>query len=163
MIPFALAVSLNTWKEESLSGFGNISQFHSKSDIRLIDSISTHRLIISQDRKGKFQGDAQNLFKDMGHQSFHRSLDILDRDKRHLHIDLGELRLTIRAKVFIPKAPYDLKVSVKPGDHQDLLKKLGRLRQRVKMARAEPAGNQKVSCSLRGAFGKHRGFDFQKP
>jgi hypothetical protein len=77
----------------------------------------------------------------MGHQPFHRTPNFLNRDKRHLYIDLGELRLAIRAKVFIPEAPDNLKVSVKPGDHQNLLKKLGRLGQCVKMARAEPAGN----------------------
>src|SRR4030043_129740 len=123
----------------TLQGFSHIFQFHSKTNIRFINPISIHGLIISQDWKWKGQSNAQDLFKDMGHQSFHRSLDILNRDERHLHINLCELRLAIRTEVFVPEAPHNLKISVKPRDHQNLFKQLGRLRKGIKMARAEAA------------------------
>jgi hypothetical protein len=92
----------------------------------------------------------------MGHQSFHRFLNILNRDEGHLDIDLCELGLAIRTEVFIPKASHNLEVSVESGDHQDLFQQLWRLGKGVKIARAEPAGNLKISCPLRGAFEKHR-------
>ena len=51
--------------------------------------------------------------------------------KRHLQIDLGELRLAVGAQVLIAEAARDLEILVEAGDHQDLLEDLRRLRQRV--------------------------------
>ena len=90
-------------------------------------------------------------------------LDILHLDKGHLHIDLCEFRLAVRTEVFIPKAPDDLKVPVKPRDHQNLFKQLRGLGQGIKMTRIDPAWNQVVPGSFRGALGQHGGLDLQKP
>src|SRR3972149_6178909 len=98
----------------------------------------------------------------MDHQSFHDPLNILDGYEGHLHIDLGELRLPIGPKVFIPKAPDDLKITVKSGHHQNLFEELGRLGQRIKVTRIEPAGDQKIPGPFRRALGEHRGLDLQK-
>jgi hypothetical protein len=95
----------------------------------------------------------------MGHQSFHRPFYILNRDKGHLHVNLRKLRLAIGAEVFIPKASDDLKIPIKPGDHQNLFEKLWGLGQGVKMTWVEPAWNQIVPGALRSALCKHRGLD----
>src|SRR4030042_3999710 len=98
----------------------------------------------------------------MSHQPFHDSPNVMHGDKGHLDIDLGKFWLTIRSEVFIPKTPDDLIVSIKSGNHQNLFKQLGRLREGIKMAGIESTGDQKISCPFRGAFSKHRGLNLQK-
>src|SRR4030043_291129 len=98
---------------------GNLPQLHSESNIGLIHPISIHSLIIGKSWKRKFQYDAQYLFKDMSHQPFHDSPNVMHGDKGHLDIDLGKFWLTIRSEVFIPKTPDDLIVSIKSGNHQN--------------------------------------------
>src|SRR4030043_382934 len=98
----------------------------------------------------------------MDHQNFQRSLNIFHGDKRHLHIDLGKFRLSIRAEVLVPETTDNLKVPVKSRDHQDLLKKLRGLRQGVKMTGIDSARNQIISRPLGSAFGEHGCLDLQK-
>src|SRR4030042_6147297 len=98
----------------------------------------------------------------MDHQTFHRSLNIFHGDKRHLHIDLGKFRLSIRAEVLVPETTDNLKVPVKSRDHQDLFKNLRGLRQGVKMTGIYSARNQIISRPLGSALGVHGGLSLYK-
>jgi hypothetical protein len=74
--------------------------------------------------------------------------------KGHFNVDLGKLRLPVRAKVLIPEASRHLHVTVEAREHEKLLILLGRLRQRIKLALVNPAGNQIIPRALRRRFGE---------
>ena len=80
----------------------------------------------------------------------------------HLQIDLGELELAVGALVFIAEAARDLEVAVEAGDHEDLLEDLRRLRQRVKLARMDAAGHEKIARAFGGGLGQDRRFDLKE-
>ncbi len=48
--------------------------------------------------------------------------NILFIHKGHLKVHLGEFGLAIRPEVFISKAPHNLIIAVKSGNHEKLLK-----------------------------------------
>ena len=98
----------------------------------------------------------------MGDHALHQGDDVFLVAKAHLHIDLGELRLTVGAQVFVAEAFDDLVIAVHAGHHEQLFEELRRLRQGVELAGADPAGHQVVARALRGGAGEHRRFDFQK-
>ena len=79
--------------------------------------------------------------------------------KRHLQVELRELRLAVGAQVFVAEAAGDLHVAVVAGDHQNLLVELRRLRQRVERAVVHAAGHQVVAGPLRRAAAEDRRFD----
>jgi len=80
---------------------------------------------------------------------------VLGLDKGHLQVQLRELRLPVRTKVLIAKTAGDLHVAVVAGDHQDLLVKLRRLRQGIKLALLDATGHEVVSGALRRAPAQH--------
>jgi len=84
-------------------------------------------------------------------------------DKRHLDVDLSELRLSIGSQVFIAEAASDLHVTVVTGHHQQLLVKLWRLRQRIKLSRMHAARDEIIPSPFRSALAEHRRFDVEKP
>ena len=84
------------------------------------------------------------------------------RGKRHLEIDLRELRLAVGAQVFIAKAARNLEIFIEAGDHQNLLEDLRRLRQRVELARVNAARNQVVPRTLRRRLGHDRRLDLEE-
>src|SRR5580698_10023738 len=49
----------------------------------------------------------------------------------HFQIDLCELRLPVRAEIFVAEAAHNLKIFLEAAHHKDLFKDLRRLRQRV--------------------------------
>ena len=69
----------------------------------------------------------------------------------------------ISAKVFVPKASHHLKVALKPGYHEYLLKKLRGLRKRKELPRVHAARNQIIARALRRTFRKHRSLYLKKP
>ena len=76
--------------------------------------------------------------------------DILLLYKRHLHIDLRELRLAIGAEILVAEAAGDLIILVHAADHQHLLENLRRLRQGVELAGMHAAGHKIIAR----AFGR---------
>ena len=73
-------------------------------------------------------------------------------DEAHFEVELGELGLAVGALVLVAEAAGDLVVTLEAGDHEKLLELLGRLRERVELAGAEPAGHQVVARALRSAL-----------
>ena len=83
-------------------------------------------------------------------------------DKRHFKVNLRELRLAIKAQVFIPEAPGDLVVTIHAGDHQDLFEELRRLWQGEEHPGIHAAGHEIIARALRGTLRQHRRFHFQE-
>ena len=85
------------------------------------------------------------------------------RDERQLDVELVELaRRAIGARVLVAEAGRDLEVAVEAGDHQQLLELLRRLRQRVELARMDPARHEVVACALGRARGEDRRLELEK-
>ena len=75
---------------------------------------------------------------------------------------MGELRLSVGTQILVPEAFGDLIVTVKAAHHKKLLEKLRRLRQRIKLAMMNSAGNNVVPGSFRGGLAQHRSFGIDK-
>ncbi len=74
---------------------------------------------------------------------------VLLRDEAHLEVELVELaRRAVGARVLVAEARRDLEVAVEARDHQQLLEHLRRLRERVELARMDPARHQVVARAL---------------
>ena len=84
------------------------------------------------------------------HQSFEDPVDVFLDHEAHLDVDLGELRLTVQAQIFVPEAAHDLKIAIEARHHEELLEDLRRLRQGIKLPGVQARGHQEVS----GASGR---------
>ena len=82
--------------------------------------------------------------------------------KGDLEVELSELRLPVSAQVLITEALDELEVAVDSTDHEQLLKQLRRLGQRVELSGRDSARDKEVTCSFRCRLGEKRGLDFQK-
>src|SRR6185312_5344236 len=82
--------------------------------------------------------------------------------ERHFDVELGELGLAVGAKVFIAEAAGDLKVTVEPRDHQELLVDLRRLRQGVKVRRVNPRWNKEIAGPFGSAPAQNRRLDLKE-
>ena len=71
----------------------------------------------------------------------------------------GELRLSIRAQVFVPEAADDLIVAFEPRHHQKLFEDLRRLRQREESAGVRAARDEVVASALRRSSREHWSLD----
>ena len=67
-----------------------------------------------------------------------------------------------RAGVLVAKAWCDLEVLVEPGDHDQLLELLRRLRQGIELARMVAARHQIIACPFRRRGSQNWGLYFQK-
>ena len=67
--------------------------------------------------------------------SFESGNNIFLFNKTHLTVYLSKLRLTVCTKIFITETLYNLEVTIKAGNHQQLLQCLRRLWQCIKLSR----------------------------
>ncbi len=141
---------------------GEFFQFHREAGIGTVGAEAAHGFVIGHPREGRFDPDSLHFLPDTGHQAFHNLINIIGGDERHLHINLGEFRLAVGALVFIAEAFDDLDIAVKPGNHAELFVNLRRLRQREELARADPAGDQKVARAFGSGFTEDGRFDLNK-
>ena len=85
----------------------------------------------------------------MTNQSFERIQNIFLLYKRHFTVDLRELRLTIRAQIFVAETTYNLIITVVTTHHQELFERLRRLWQSVKLSGIHAAWNHEIASSFR--------------
>src|SRR5437016_4631203 len=89
---------------------------------------------------------------------------VLLGDERHLEVELVELaRRPIGAAVLVTEARGDLEVAIEPGDHEELLELLRRLRQRVELPRVDTARHEVVARTLGGARREDRRLELGEP
>ncbi len=89
--------------------------------------------------------------------------DVFAVDEGHFHVELGELRLAVGARVFVAEAADDLHVFVAAADHQKLLEKLRRLGQGVKAAGDEARGDDEIARAFGGGLVRKGVSISQKP
>ena len=100
-----------------------------------------------------------NQFENGRKESFDQRVDLIERREAHLNVKLCELRLAIRAKVFVTKTVRNLEVFVETADHAQLLEELWRLRQRKKLSRLNTRRHDIVARTFRRRFDENRCFN----
>ena len=116
--------SSKDFKSAVFHQIAQIFQFKAETGVRLIASVSGHRLVVRQARKRNRQLLSENLAEKLLEKSFVQLHDIVRLHEGHLHIDLREFRLAVRSQILIPVASGDLIIAVHAGSHQNLLKHL---------------------------------------
>ena len=119
-----------------------------QAHVRLVDAVESHRLIeghARERRRNRLTPATSNAA--FRNPSTTREDRLLLR-KRHLQIDLRELRLAVRAQILVAEAARYLEIPVEARDHQDLLEQLRRLRQRVELAGMHAARHQIIARAL---------------
>ena len=93
----------------------------------------------------------------------HDAQDILLLDEAHLKVELVEFAVeAIGARVFIAKAWRDLEIAIETRHHDELLILLGRLRQRVELARMQARGHQEITRPFRRRGGQDRRLELEE-
>ena len=141
---------------------GQIEELELDARIGPIDAETRHRLGVREARERALELDAEHVPPGARGHLFQHLDHFLDADERHLQVDLGELELPVRPQVLVAEAAGDLEVAIEAGDHQQLLQQLRRLRQRVELARLEPARHEEVACALGSRPREDGGFDLEE-
>ena len=76
--------------------------------------------------------------------------------KRHLTVDLCELRLTVGTQVLVAETLGNLEVTVETADHQQLLQGLRTLGQCIELTWIHTAGHHEVASPLRRTANQDR-------
>ena len=85
-------------------------------------------------------------------------------DEAHLDVELVEFAgAAVGARVLVAEAGRDLEIAVEPGHHDELLELLGRLRQRVELARMEARGHEEVARAFGARGGEDRRLELEEP
>ena len=137
-------------------------------DARQVDDLQTvakigcivpkplHRLVPGEPRQRQVDVEAEDLAGRPLHEPLDHAHHVVRLDKRHLHVELRELRLPVGPQILVAEAPRHLHVAVEARHHQQLLVELRRLRQREERAVVEPAGHEVIPRPLRRAPPEHR-------
>src|SRR5699024_3459212 len=141
---------------------GYISKLHAEPKIRFIRAKTVHSLLPGHPLNRKLHFNAQHFLE--------KPLKIALVDLDHiiyiyegkLHIDLRKLRLTVRTKILIPKAPGNLDIAVHARTHQQLLIELRGLRKSVKTPWMHTTWHQIVPCPFRRSLSQHRCLHLQE-
>ena len=142
-----------------------IRQLHREAQVRLVRAVAVHRLGVGQARERRRPGSAAPARPSRRDLDDHRLDEVHDRglvDEAHLEVELGELRLAVAAEVLVAEAARDLEVAIDARDHQQLLELLRALRQRVDVARLEPARDEEVAGALGRGLDQVRRLDLDE-
>ena len=130
-----------------------------EAQVRLVRAVPGHRLRVRHAPERPRHLDADHAERG-GQRAFdHARRPVSGRGERHLEVDLRELELPVGAQVLVAEAARDLHVAVHPGNHQDLLEDLRRLRQREELAGMHAARHEEVARALRRRLGQDRRLD----
>ena len=141
---------------------GQVDQLESKARVGFIRAIARHRFLILEARQRQLDIDIQRFFEQDLEEAFVHDAHVFFFYKRHLDVDLCEVRLAIGTQVFIAEATGNLEIAIISREHEQLLKELRALRQREELARMHTAGHEVVARALRRALGENRGFDLEE-
>ena len=92
--------------------------------------------------------DADALAPDRRDHPLHQPEQELLVGEGHLDVELGDLLHAVGAEILVAEADRDLVVALEAGDHEQLLRDLRRLRQRVELAALQPRRHEEVAGAL---------------
>ena len=138
-----------------------IPDLEAVAQVGLVDAVALHRLAPGEPRERRLHR-LSRLRPEIDQDLLDHRLHVFRGDEGRLEVDLGELRLAVGAQVFVAEAARDLEVAVVAGHHQQLLVDLRGLRQRVELARMNPARHQVVTRAFGSGLGEDRRLDLQE-
>ena len=89
-------------------------------EVRLVYAVAAHGLVVRDPGKRRGQHYAYRSER-FPQKRLDDLKDVFLADKRHLEIDLGELRLPVGAQIFITEAADYLEIAIEARNHEDLL------------------------------------------
>ena len=154
-------VPRKTRNSVSRSGVGEVGQLHPEADVGAVGAVAGEGIVVGDARDRQLDVDAGGA-EDVGDQPLVHLDHVLDLDEGHLDVELREVGLAVGAQVLVAEAAGDLVVALEPGDHQQLLEELRRLRERVEGGLLEPARDEEVTRALGRRAGQHRRLDLDE-
>ena len=124
-----------------------LNKAHIETGVRFVGTIIFHSVGPRHTRQFRKVDAFQCLEKVAAH-SFEHLENVLLLNKRHLTVDLSELRLTVCTKVLVAETLDNLEVTVDARNHQQLLERLRALGQSVELSGIHTAWNDKVAGTL---------------
>ena len=128
-----------------------------------VDAEPEHRLVVRHPLERRLELDADALAPDARDDALHQREDELAVGERHLDVELRQLLQAVGARILVAHAARDLVVALEPGDHEQLLRDLRRLRQRVELAGLQTRRDDEVARALRRRLPEHRRLDVDEP
>ena len=143
---------------------GHVGDADGIAQVRLVDAEFEHRLPVRDHRKLlRHRLAAAEFLEHAAQHRLDRREHVLLGDEAHFDIELVELAgAAVGARVLVAKARRDLEIAVETGDHDELLELLGRLRQRVELARMDARRDQEVARALRARRGQDRRLELEE-
>jgi len=139
-----------------------VRDLHAEAHIGVVFAVAADGFGVRQPGKRKRQIDVPAGLENRRHQALHHPENVFFRDEGHFHVDLREFRLAVGAQILIAEAFDNLEITVKSGNHQELLENLRGLGKRVKHALGDAAGNEIIPRAFRCALGQEGRFHFNK-
>ena len=136
-------------------------EFHAEAHVGLVAAVFADGVFVEHVRErcdGFYTGDRAGT----DHHLFQHVENVFLAGEGHFDVELREFQLAVGALVFVAETFHDLEIAIEAADHQDLFENLGRLRERVKLAVMDAAGNEKVARAFRSGAGQHGSFDFEE-
>src|SRR2546426_6871791 len=87
-----------------------IDKWHAEAAIGFVAAVAIDRLKIGEPVERRFDFDVASGLEDRPKHSFSDRENVIRRDERRFDIYLSELRLPVRAQVFVAKTSRDLKI-----------------------------------------------------
>ena len=128
------------------------------AQVRLVRPVSQHRLAVRNARKRSLghRAPVGKFAEQPGKHRLDRRKHIVLRHEAHLEIELVEFpRTPVSPRILVAETGRDLEIFVEPGDHQQLLEHLRRLRKRVELPRMDPARHQVIARALGARRGQN--------
>src|SRR5690606_34656320 len=98
----------------------SINEIEAEAGVGTIRAVALHS-IGPRDPSKRDRQVMPGLVHDLAHDLFHHRHDVIGFDEAHLDVDLGELRLAVRAQVLVAETARDLIVALDPTHHEHLL------------------------------------------
>ncbi len=136
------------------------------AQVGLVGPVFAHgfRIGNARPRRGRDRLAASELLERAAYHRLHRVEDVLLLDEAHFDVELVEFAgQAVGARVLIAKTGRDLEIAVEARHHQELLVLLGRLRQRVELARMDARRHKEVARPFGARRGEDRGLELEEP
>ena len=146
-----------------LRELGDVEQLEPEPSVGLVASEPPHALVVGQPVERLLDRDLLELSVELDHQVLDHGEHVVLLDERHLHVELGELGLAVRAQVLVPQALAELEVAVEAADHQHLLEQLRALGKRVDHPPLDARRHDEVARPFGGRLHEERRFDLVEP
>ena len=142
--------------------FFQVQQLHFKADIGLVVAIVPQGIVVRHALHSFAIINAFYRFENVFHQPLKHVEDIVLLHETHFAVNLRKLGLAVGPQVFIAEAFYNLIVAIVAAHHEQLLKGLRTLRQRIKLSGIHTAGHYKITGPFGSALDEKRRFNIHE-